>query len=94
MHEQPPTIELSGVRLRPLRPEDAVAWHACLSDPEVTDLTSYPEMSLADVRAMLERAHFTAEGYLRSFRVSRGQPRDFQLYSLLRSEWERSAAGP
>jgi len=188
MNEQPPTFELSGVRLRPLRPEDAGAWHACLSDPEVTELTSYPEMSLGDVRAMLEkcrarfasgsackwaiarreddvlvgtcgfnewsrthrwaelayelardhwgrgliaqsvaasldwafmsggftrvhafvmagntrservleRAHFTREGCLRSFRVARGQSRDFGLYALLRPEWERwkGPAGP
>jgi TolB protein len=46
MQQEPPTIELSGVRLRPLRPEDADAWHAYLSDPAVTELTSYPEMSL------------------------------------------------
>ena len=181
MHEQLPTFELSGVRLRPLRPEDAGAWHAYLSDPEVTELTSYPEMSLPDVRSMLEkcrmgfasgssckwaialqsdnvlvgtcgfnewsrthrwaelayelaraywgrgfvaqsvaasldwaftnggfirihafvmvgntrservleRAHFTREGCLRSFRVSRGQPRDFWVYSILRPEWEK-----
>jgi len=188
MDEQAPTFELSGVRLRPLRPEDAEAWHAYLSDPEVTELTSYPEMSLPDVRSMvekcragfasgssfkwaialqsddvlvgtcgfnewsrthrraelayelarpywgrgfvaqsvaasldwafthgglnrvhafvmvgntrservLERAQFTREGCLRSFRVSRGQPRDFCLYSILRPEWEkgRGAAGP
>ena len=37
---------------------------------------------------VLERAHFTREGCLRSFRVSRGQPRDFWLYSILRPEWE------
>jgi RimJ/RimL family protein N-acetyltransferase len=185
MDDQPPTLELSGVRLRPLRPEDAGAWHAYLSDPQVTELTSYPEMSLTAVRSMLEkcragfasgspfkwaiarqsddvligtcgfnewsrthrwaelayelaraqwgrgfvaqgvaaslgwafgkggftrvhalvmvgntrservleRAHFTREGCLRSFRASRGQPRDFWLYSLLRSEWEKEQRG-
>jgi ribosomal-protein-alanine N-acetyltransferase len=53
MEQEPPTIELAGVRLRPLRPEDAPSWHAYLSDPQVTELTSYPEMSLSAVASML-----------------------------------------
>ncbi len=48
----PPTIDLTGVRLRALRPEDAGAWHAHLSDPLVIELTSYPVMSLAAVQSM------------------------------------------
>jgi [ribosomal protein S5]-alanine N-acetyltransferase len=51
----PPTIDLTGVRLRGLRPEDALAWHAYLSDPQVTELTSYPAMSLPEVRSLIER---------------------------------------
>lgn len=180
MEQRPPTIELAGVRLRPLRREDAASWHAYLSDPRVTELTSYPEMSLSAVESMiesrrksfvsglsckwaiasrdddtligtcgfnewsrphgwaelayelarphwgcgiatqvvaaglrwaftdggftrvhafvmvgnvrservLERAHFTREGRLRSYRLCRGQPRDFSVFSLLRPEWE------
>ncbi len=56
----PPRIELTGVRLRGLRPEDAVAWHAYLSDPLVIELTSYPVMSLAAVQSMIQRCR---EGY-------------------------------
>jgi RimJ/RimL family protein N-acetyltransferase len=180
MEQQPPTIELAGVRLRPLRLQDADSWHAYLSDPRVTGLTSYPEMSLAAVGSMiesrrksfaaglsckwaialqsddtligtcgfnewsrthgwaelayelarpywghgfaaqavvaclrwaftdggfirvhafvmvgnvrservLERAHFTREGCLRSYRLCRGRPRDFSVFSILRPEWE------
>ncbi len=51
----PPTIELDGVRLRGLRPEDAAPWYAYLSDPAVTESTSYPAMSLQAVRSMIER---------------------------------------
>ena len=51
----PPAIDLSGARLRGLRLEDSVAWHAYLSDPLVTEHTSYPVMSLADVRSLIER---------------------------------------
>lgn len=105
MEQLPPTIELAGARLRPLRLQDAASWHAYLSDPRVTELTSYPEMSLAAVESMiesrmvgnvrservLERAHFTREGRLRSYRLCRGQPRDFSVFSILRPEWE--AAG-
>jgi ribosomal-protein-alanine N-acetyltransferase len=36
--------------------------------------------------ALLERAGFVREGCLRSFRVCRGQPHDFYVYALLRSD--------
>ncbi len=51
----PPTIDLAGIRLRGLRPEDAVAWHAYLSDPLVIEFTSYPVMLLPAVQSMIER---------------------------------------
>ena len=175
----PPTIELDGARLRPLRMADAAALHDYLRDPVVTELTSYPVVSIPMVEAMIERsgnrwaagelskwgialsrddqlvgtcgfnewsqahhwaelaydlaqAHwgkglmrqavaavlewafqqgqvdrvhafvrvdnrrserllersgFVREGCLRSFRVCRGQPHDFSVYGLLRSDW-------
>ncbi len=51
----PPTIQLRGIRLRPLCVEDAEAWHGYLSDPLVIEKTSYPIMSPADVGSMIER---------------------------------------
>lgn len=54
VEQGPPLIELAGVRLRALRLEDAVAWHAYLTDPKVTELTSYQIGPLSDVQAMLE----------------------------------------
>jgi ribosomal-protein-alanine N-acetyltransferase len=50
-----PTIQLRGIRLRPLRMEDAAAWHGYLSDPVVIEGTSYPIMSPAEVGSMIER---------------------------------------
>jgi len=183
--EEQPTIELAGIRLRPLRGDDAAAWHAYLSDPQVTELTSYPPMSLAEVESMLahvtqaysagtsckwavamqdddqlvgtcgfnawsrgqgwaelayelarphwgrgiisqavagclawgfdtalfnrvhafvmvsnvrservlERAHFKREGCLRWYRMCRGQPRDFSVFSILRCEREAAGRG-
>ena len=177
--QHPPTIELDGARLRPLRVADAAALYAYLRDPAVTELTSYPAASLAMAEAMIERslsrlvagdlskwgvalqhddqligtcgfnewsqvhrwaelaydlaqAHwgkglmrqavaavlystyrqdlvnrvhafvrvdnrrserllersgFVREGCLRSYRVCRGQPHDFYIYGLLRSDW-------
>ena len=177
--QHPPTIALDGARLRPLRRADAEALHAYLRNPAVTELTSYPVMSLSMVEAMIERslsrwaagelsrwgvalqhddqlvgtcgfnewsqahrwaemafdlaqAHwgkglmrqavdavlqwtyrqdqvnrvhafvridnsrserllersgFVREGRLRSYRVCRGQPHDFYIYGLLRSDW-------
>ncbi|MDI1432774.1 GNAT family N-acetyltransferase [Polyangium sorediatum] len=176
----PPTIDLQGARLRPLRMSDAAAFYAYLRDPAVTELTSYPVVSLPMVEAMIERylrrwaegelskwgialqhedqlvgtcgfnewskvhrwaelaydlaqAHwgtgrmrqavdavlqwtyqqdqidrvhayvrvdnrrserllqrsgFVREGCLRRYRIARGQPHDFYIYGLLRSDWE------
>jgi ribosomal-protein-alanine N-acetyltransferase len=36
---------------------------------------------------LLQRSGFVREGCLRSFRVCRGQPHDFYIYGLLRSDW-------
>lgn len=175
----PPTIELAGARLRPLSWPDADALQAYLSDPAVTELTSYPAVSAQLVEAiiyrsmsrwysgelgkwgiaippddrlvgtcgfnewspahrwaelaydlarpywgkglmrqavaavlewtfrqdmvdrvhafvrvdnrrsarLLERVGFVREGCLRSYRVCRGQPYDFYVYGLLRSDW-------
>jgi len=177
--QYPPTLELDGARLRPLRVADAAALYAYLRDPVVTELTSYPVASVPMVEGMIERslsrwaagevsrwgvalqhddqlvgtcgfnewsqvhrwaelafdlaqAHwgkglmrqavaavlqwtfrqnqvdrvhafvrvdngrserllersgFVREGCLRSYRVCRGQPHDFYVYGLLRSDW-------
>jgi len=182
---EPPTIDLSGVRLRPLRMADAAALHGYLRDPAVIELTSYPVVSLPMVEAMierslsrwaagelskwgvalqeddqlvgtcgfnewsqvhrwaelafdlaqthwgkglmrqavaavlqwtyrhdevnrlhafvrvdngrsvrlLERSGFVREGCLRSYRVCRGQPHDFFVYGLLRSDWAAAQPG-
>jgi RimJ/RimL family protein N-acetyltransferase len=54
--QHPPTIELDGARLRPLRMADAAALYAYLRDPVVTELTSYPVASVPMVEAMIERS--------------------------------------
>jgi RimJ/RimL family protein N-acetyltransferase len=36
---------------------------------------------------LLERSGFVREGRLRSYRVCRGEPHDFYIYGLLRSDW-------
>lgn len=51
-----PTIELDGARLRPLRMTDAVAFYDYLREPAVTELTSYPAVSLPMVESMVERS--------------------------------------
>ncbi len=38
-------------------------------------------------KQLLERLGFTLEGCLRSYRVCRGKSHDFNIFSLLRSEW-------
>lgn len=53
------SIPLSGswgdFRLRPLRRDDAAAWHFWLSDPCVIEHTSYPRIDLSFVEGMLAR---------------------------------------
>jgi [ribosomal protein S5]-alanine N-acetyltransferase len=39
---------------------------------------------------LLGRAGFRCEGALRSYRIARGVPRDFWIYSLLRDQWAAS----
>ena len=50
---------------------------------------------LGNVRSerVLERAHFTKEGCLRWYRMARGEPRDFSVFSILRGEWEAATRG-
>src|SRR5262245_28329685 len=54
--QDPPTIELGRARLRPLCIADAAALYAYLRDPAVTELTSYPFVSVPMVEAMIERS--------------------------------------
>ncbi len=49
----PPTWPLGDLRLRPLRAGDAPGWLAYLSDPAVIEHTSFPELDLAGVEAMI-----------------------------------------
>lgn len=177
--QYPPTIDLGALRLRPLCATDARALYAYLREPVVTELTSYPVVTLTLVETIIERSRnrwtagelgkwgialphdeqiigtcgfndtslshrwaelafelaprywgnglmrqavagilkwtfqqdrvdrvhayvrvdnqrskqllermgFTHEGCLRNYRVCRGKPYDFNIYSLLRSEW-------
>jgi RimJ/RimL family protein N-acetyltransferase len=52
----PPTIELDGARLRPLNVPDSGALYAYLRDLAVTELTSYPAVSMPMVEAMIDRS--------------------------------------
>jgi ribosomal-protein-alanine N-acetyltransferase len=70
--QHPPTIDLDGARLRPLRPADAGALHAYLSNPAVTALTSYPVISLPFAEGLIERARSRwAAGELSKWGVAR-----------------------
>ena len=52
----PPTLEIAEARLRPLRVTDAEALFLYLQDPPVTELTSYPAVTMPMVEAMIERS--------------------------------------
>jgi ribosomal-protein-alanine N-acetyltransferase len=51
----PPTIELGEHVLRPFRRSDAGAWFAYLSDPRVTEYTSWPAVTRESIDALVER---------------------------------------
>lgn len=52
-----PRIQLEGAHLRPFGETDAAALYAYLRDPRVTELTSYPAVSLSLAEAMIARAN-------------------------------------
>lgn len=56
----PPSWSLGEFRLRPLRLTDAAAFHRYLSEPRVIEHTSFPELDLRSVEAMIARQ---LEGY-------------------------------
>jgi ribosomal-protein-alanine N-acetyltransferase len=53
---RPPTLDLAGARLRPLRAADADDLLAYLRHPAVTERTSFPEPSRALAEAIVDRA--------------------------------------
>jgi ribosomal-protein-alanine N-acetyltransferase len=85
----PPTIELDGARLRPLRADDSAALYAYLQDPPVTELTSYPVVSVPMVEAMIERCMSRwAAGELSKWGVA--LPHDDQLVGTCGfNEWSQ-----
>lgn len=52
---QQPTIELGGACLRPFRADDADAIYAYLRESVVTEMTSYPVVTMSLVEGMIER---------------------------------------
>lgn len=52
----PPRIIFAEAHLRPLRPADASAFFAYLSDPAVTELTSYPPVTMPLVESMIQKS--------------------------------------
>ena len=51
----PPTIEIGEHVLRPFRRTDSAAWFAYLSDPRVTEYTSWPTVTRESIDALVER---------------------------------------
>lgn len=88
--QHPPTIELDGARLRPLCAADADALHAYLREPVVTELTSYPEISVPLVEAMIERYRSRwAAGELSKWGIAR--ERDDQIVGICGfNEWSKA----
>lgn len=49
-----PQLPIPGFALRPMRPNDATAWHTIVSDPRVYGPTSWPLVSVEELRQKLE----------------------------------------
>lgn len=70
--QQPQTIEQNGVRLRPLRKTDAPTLFDYLRNPLVTEKTSFPEITIPMVEAMIARVQNRwAQGYLSKWGIVR-----------------------
>lgn len=70
--QHPPTLELDGARLRPLRADDVDALYGYLSNPVVTELTAYPEVTVSLVAGMIERCRSRwAAGELSKWGIAR-----------------------
>ena len=89
-----PTIDLQGARLRPLRATDADALYAYLRDPAVTELTSYPVVSMPMVEAMIARSTGRwAAGELSRWGVAEASPHFFARFQRVRSPGAWKGAG-
>jgi ribosomal-protein-alanine N-acetyltransferase len=87
--QHPPTIDLDGARLRPLRVAETDALYAYPRDPVVTELTSYPVASLPMVEAMIERCRSRwAAGELSKWGIAR-QHDDRLVGTCGFNEWSR-----
>jgi hypothetical protein len=75
----PPTLTVGEHVLRPFNAGNAVAWHAYLVDPRVTEHTSWPPITPELIRGVVEK--IIAETMLSGFRQARGVPRHFYRYS-------------
>jgi len=54
---------------------------------QVDRVHAYVRVDNGRSQRLLERGGFVREGCLRSYRVCRGQPHNFYVYSLLRTDW-------
>jgi RimJ/RimL family protein N-acetyltransferase len=73
------------------------AVQACLGwafgQPEFNRIHAFVMAGNTRSERVLARACLTREGCLRAYRMCRGQPRDYYVFSILRQEWERSQRG-
>ena len=60
--------------------------------PEFNRVHAFVMVGNARSERVLERARFAREGRLRAYRMCRGVPRDYWVFSLLRPEWEQAKA--
>jgi ribosomal-protein-alanine N-acetyltransferase len=61
--------------------------------PEINRVHAFVMVGNTRSERVLERARFTREGCLRSYRTCRGEPRDYSIFSILRHEWEPAGRG-
>jgi ribosomal-protein-alanine N-acetyltransferase len=52
---EPPSLAIGEFVLRPLTPADSVAWYASLSDPRVTEHTSWPDITPRLIAELVNR---------------------------------------
>lgn len=73
-----------------MRQAVAAALHWAYTNDYVNRVHAFVRVDNARSERLLQRSGFQREGRLRSYRICHGEPHDFYVYGLLRSEWSES----
>lgn len=77
-----------------MRPAVAAVLEWAFTQNQIDRVQAFVRIDNIRSQRVLERSGFQREGRLRNYRICRGQPHDFYIYSLLRAEWTAAQQPP